>query len=438
MKTTQRLLLTVIMTTLGIYSYAQNVLPTSGNVGIGTVSPESSLDVKGCSKMDTVIIRESLTAEKPVYMRDSVTIERTLKIEENIEVLGDANFHSDLRIDGSVNLNNYAGQSLEENFLFVKDDGSLDVKEKSGLLDFLYEPRLCIVKPDGNYFAPTWGTIDGINNEPGILFTANDCPGNVGIGTNAPLGKLDVRGNVFIGGGQTANGSMLSVRQVGPDKNGLDVILTSSAPNLTGIGINTIVDKDGRKALNVHNAESNLDVFSVQGDGKVTISGTSQHSLVIETNNFNNACIAFHAQSEQSDLLFFDLNNQLRGVFRHYIENGKSVYTWDDRSGGNYNQLMKLSSDGSLYAHEINVKTGTFPDYVFKDGYQLMKIEELETFIKQYGHLPNMPKEAEVLENGLSVGEMEVKLVEKVEELTLYIIELEKKYNELLKRIESK
>ena len=69
-------------------------------------------------------------------------------------------------------------------------------------------------------------------------------------------------------------------------------------------------------------------------------------------------------------------------------------------------------------------------DYVFKPEYKLMPLSELEAFIQKNGHLPNLPTEAEVMENGVNLAEMNVKLLEKVEELTLYVIELEKKIDQ--------
>ncbi len=69
-----------------------------------------------------------------------------------------------------------------------------------------------------------------------------------------------------------------------------------------------------------------------------------------------------------------------------------------------------------------------------KPNYFLMPLSELEIKIKELGHLPGMPSEAEVLENGVSINDMQVKMLEKIEELTLYMIELQKQ-NEKLKTI---
>jgi hypothetical protein len=314
----------------------------------------------------------------------------------------------------------------------IKPNGKVNALEKGFIQAQAYstECKYDIGDPIQSYWKST------PNSPYGILSTGTSCMTRVGIGTDAPLGKLDVRGATYIGSGQTVLGTMLSVNQDIPDKNGLDVFLTSTSATLTGIGINTVVDKDLRVALNVRNEAARRDVFSVQGDGKVTINGTSQHSLEIKTNNFNNACVAFYPQSDQSDLLFFDRANNLRGVFRQNLENGHSVYTWDDRSGGSITELMKLSSDGILYAHEIKVKTGAFPDYVFDDSYHLLSIKEVDQFILEHGRLPNMPAAEDVVENGMAVGELEVKLVEKVEELTLYIIALEKKMEAIQKELD--
>lgn len=96
----------------------------------------------------------------------------------------------------------------------------------------------------------------------------------------------------------------------------------------------------------------------------------------------------------------------------------------------------RLSVDGKIRAHGVKVYT-TWADYVFKDDYILKPLEEVEEFIKQNGHLPNVPSEAEVLENGIELGAMNAKLLEKIEELTLYLIEQQKEMKQLKEKINS-
>ena len=79
--------------------------------------------------------------------------------------------------------------------------------------------------------------------------------------------------------------------------------------------------------------------------------------------------------------------------------------------------------NGVAYAREIKVTLDPFPDYVFAADYDLPTLEEVEETIKKEGHLPNMPSAEEVNENGIGVGELQIKLVEKVEELMLYMLE---------------
>ncbi|WP_192348475.1 TMF family protein [Algoriphagus sp. Y33] len=94
---------------------------------------------------------------------------------------------------------------------------------------------------------------------------------------------------------------------------------------------------------------------------------------------------------------------------------------------GTNNPTYKLSVNGTIKTQEVNVTTAGWADYVFTPEYQLMPLSELEAFIQRNGHLPDVPTEAEVMENGVNLAEMNVKLLEKVEELTLYVIELESK-----------
>jgi hypothetical protein len=74
---------------------------------------------------------------------------------------------------------------------------------------------------------------------------------------------------------------------------------------------------------------------------------------------------------------------------------------------------------------------GACPDFVFESDYQLMSLEEVEAFIEENGHLPGVPSAEETEENGINVSEMNMMLLQKVEELTLYILQLENRINEL-------
>lgn len=87
---------------------------------------------------------------------------------------------------------------------------------------------------------------------------------------------------------------------------------------------------------------------------------------------------------------------------------------------------FKLAVEGKIGAREINVLTGPWPDYVFEQNYSLPTLAELEAYIKVNKHLPEVPSASVVEENGVNLGEMNMLLLKKVEELTLYVIEQNK------------
>jgi len=93
--------------------------------------------------------------------------------------------------------------------------------------------------------------------------------------------------------------------------------------------------------------------------------------------------------------------------------------------------------NGKLIATEVRVEViASWPDYVFKKGYKLMPIEDLAAKISTESHLPGVPSAADMKENGIMLGEMQTKTMEKVEENTLYIIELNNKIKLLEKKID--
>jgi len=91
----------------------------------------------------------------------------------------------------------------------------------------------------------------------------------------------------------------------------------------------------------------------------------------------------------------------------------------------------KLDVNGIIRAKEIKIEPKAWADYVFKKDYLLPTLKEVETHINDNGHLPGIPSESQVMKEGIDVAEMQIKLLQKIEELTLYIIEQEKDIEEL-------
>ncbi len=98
------------------------------------------------------------------------------------------------------------------------------------------------------------------------------------------------------------------------------------------------------------------------------------------------------------------------------------------------NSNYRLAVDGVIGARKIKVTQETWADFVFKPEYKLRSLQEVELHIREHGYLPDVPSEKEVKENGVDMGEMDKKLLQKIEELTLYIIELNKKIEVLEKK----
>ncbi len=96
-----------------------------------------------------------------------------------------------------------------------------------------------------------------------------------------------------------------------------------------------------------------------------------------------------------------------------------------------------MAIKGKIAATEFDVvNVGSWPDYVFEPGYKLKPLEEVESFIKEHRHLPNIPAAAMVEKQGYGLGDMQKRMMEKIEELTLYLIDAKKEINELKQQVE--
>ncbi len=104
-------------------------------------------------------------------------------------------------------------------------------------------------------------------------------------------------------------------------------------------------------------------------------------------------------------------------------------------------ELFKINANGHAYARKMVVTLANpFPDYVFETNYKLMPLADLAAFIAKNKHLPNLPSAQQVADNNnqVELGEMQTKLLEKVEELTLYILQQQQQIEELQRKLADK
>ena len=121
--------------------------------------------------------------------------------------------------------------------------------------------------------------------------------------------------------------------------------------------------------------------------------------------------------------------------------NGEASYLYINHNGGtvhlgpgNPAVGYQLSVRGKIMSEELRIDNYVdWPDYVFEENYPLPSLDELRFSIRKSGHLPGFPSASEVKETGIDVGEMQKKLLEKIEELTLYILQLNEQ-NKILKK----
>jgi hypothetical protein len=100
---------------------------------------------------------------------------------------------------------------------------------------------------------------------------------------------------------------------------------------------------------------------------------------------------------------------------------------------------FKLAVEGKIGAREVNVTLASpWPDYVFSPDYPLMPLDRLERFIADHGHLPDIPSQEEVHAAGsIDLGRNQVLLLQKIEELTRYMLELKNENAKLRKSVEA-
>ena len=144
---------------------------------------------------------------------------------------------------------------------------------------------------------------------------------------------------------------------------------------------------------------------------------------IYHSGNLNNNNIDLNANHIIAKELILN-NNQtnilLSATGNSYIDSGNVGI-------GTTNPKNKLDVKGVIHSQEVKVDMEGWSDFVFTKDYKLPTLTEVENHINKNGHLENIPSEKDVLKNRINLGEMDSKLLQKIEELTLYVIDLNKK-----------
>lgn len=241
---------------------------------------------------------------------------------------------------------------------------------------------------------------------------------------------------VIAGSSGTHSGMSASISGAGTAIVGTALDASGVAAKLTGpshlIGNVAIGTDEEMGALHIHETtNTNAQVFvtpnspSNNGTSSIFLAEDSDASLGMEWK--------FNGVSNKLELLG-KVNATIYGPHL-YIDRASGDMAL---GSSNFADGYKLSVDGKMACEEVLVELSTgWPDYVFQDDYKLISIEDLDAFIQKEKHLPGIAPAQEMESKGLELGEMQKILTEKVEELSLYIIQLHDQNLALQKRIES-
>jgi len=268
--------------------------------------------------------------------------------------------------------------------------------------------------------------------------------GNVGIGTTSPATALQiVRGGTNPGNDYAS----LNIKTTGlgnifgpilyldatSGTNGRQWGLVSSGildAGVTGTSGNfAIYDANAGLSRMMINSLGNIGIGSIAPKSRLHIAQDISMNADVDAQQFS---ITGATDDAKRLVIGYDVN----GAGFGYIKAGWYQHQWTNLSlqpnGGNVGigttqPDAKLTVNGTIHSKEVRVDASIpVPDYVFERTYKLPQISALKTYIEINHHLPEIPSAAEINKNGLNLSEMNLKLLKKVEELTLYIIEKDK------------
>ncbi|MDD2982008.1 MAG: hypothetical protein PHQ74_01345 [Crocinitomicaceae bacterium] len=255
--------------------------------------------------------------------------------------------------------------------------------------------------------------------------------GNVGIGTNAPKSNLHIHGTSDYSITYPEQSAVYDI---------LGNLITPSYPGYTTYYgktsrfqlTNSTIGLTTTDGANLRLSDANLVLENLESNGTLQfeVPGLAMNFSASTKRIFSGA-----TQSSAATFAKFNLSGGDNGLYIHTVSSGKyGISIRSTNTTDNAIQVMgttgttrnfSVKANGEVFARKYTTTLNNIPDYVFDPSYQLMPLSELRTYLTLNRHLPNVPSAKEYTETGVDLGEMNRVLLEKTEELTLYILQLE-------------
>lgn len=402
------------------HRHALTISNSTGAIGIGTKEPAEPLHVQGTA----TIVADIGSPTEPHYKVGSHTLELQNHDAGDVILAMHRSGHSvaNIKYNSSRQLVLSSSGSATEKHLIIDQYGKVSIGEATSDQQLTVDGSINVGGDENAHIrvrhvngksqsSTDYGNLylNYGNNYPVFVGSSSNQAdlyvyGKVGIGTNNPTEAIDVIGNVkataFL---NSAGESIINT-------------LWKGASNDTDL-----IHRDGSIILGGNSVMGNYDAswkyFEMQDDGIFTIgkSVNDRLQLMHSTNWGTSLSSSSKMIMSAQEKLSFQTNGDW--------QKDKMTITQEGNVGiGTDSPTNKLEVDGIIRSREVLVQASPWPDYVFAPEYNLLSLEETAKYIEENQHLPGIPSAEEVAANGVAVGDMNAKLLEKIEELTLHLI----------------